>query len=329
MILSEPHCYIINSSAIGDTVASLPVLKYAIEKFHKDKSYIVIAPKEFRDLFFFVPDERFGSVFEKVVFDELHSMSKLNIIETKIYQFHQMTPMGAEVSEYNIQRLTPLRLHLTQYASLNLLGRLINLHKNTIPRYPFKNLNDVDVTKFDINYTKAILITAGYRAYNRKWNSEEFKKLTNHIIECGYTPIFIGKSNINFDSNNPYNIDNDLDFSSGINLIDKTTLKELIKIMYLSKAIIGIDNGLLWLAGMTNIPIIAGYNIIDPELRKIYRENSLWIPIGPDIECKYCQSSWNINGHDFSKCYFNSNECVNNLTADKFIQKLTSSINLR
>ena len=329
MILSDSQCYIINSSAIGDTVASLPVLKYAIERFHKDKSYVVIAPKEFRDLFFFVPDEKFGSVFEKFTFNEPHSMSKLNIIESKIYQFHQMTPMGAEVSEYNVQRLTPLRLHLTQYASLNLLGRLINLHKNMIPRYPFKNLNDIDLDKFNIDYTRAILITAGFRAYNRKWNPEEFKKLIDYITSKKFTPVFIGKSDINFDPKSPYYIDNELDLSSGINLIDKTTLKELIKIMYLSKAIIGIDNGLLWLAGMTSIPIIAGYNIVDPELRKIYRENSLWVPVTPDIECKYCQSSWNMNGHDFSKCYFNTNECVNNLTADKFIQKLTSSINLR
>jgi len=93
-----------------------------------------------------------------------------------------------------------------------------------------------------------------------------------------------------------------------------------------SKAILGMDSGLIHLAGTTEIPIICGYTIASPDVRFPTRKAGKTFGVVPNVQCKHCLTDWQLPFHDFDfkgdGCYFKHIECCNQMTADKFIKCL-------
>ena len=322
MIVSQPTAYIINSNAIGDIVASLPVLKHLIETYHQDKKYKIIALPVFRDLFYFISDGKFFDVNSRIDFEEPYAQFKLNILAgDKIKTF--VFPDGNEVQMDVIpQYVIPLRMHLTHYASIQLSNRVLPLEQMNYPKYP---LDDNLIEYFDIDFSKCVAINPVFRSHTRKFLPEELKKLCDYIKEKGYTPLFLGNTETNYDDKDKIAQNIDFDFSTGIDLRNKTTIKEVINIIAKCKTIIGIDNGLIHLAAMTKIPIVAGYTMASPELRMPIRNNKLGYniyPVLPDIECQGCQDKWQLDNHNFNECYFEHYDCTSKMSAEKFIAEL-------
>ena len=223
-IKTDPTAYIINSDALGDVIACLASLKYAVETYHKNGQYLVYILKEFKDLFFFIPKE------------------KLKNLETDpqesfyIPNFLNLHTKG--------QRLHPLRITLSNYASLNLMTRIIPIKYLNYPKLP---LATIDVSKFKIDFKNAVILSSIYKDKNRKWVPEELSKVCVDIISRGLTPIFLGKTSEN------YKEDYDYSYPPNINLVNKTSLLETAKIISMCKVIVGVDGGLIHLAGMTEI----------------------------------------------------------------------------
>lgn len=55
-----------------------------------------------------------------------------------------------------------------------------------------------------------------------------------------------------------------VDFSNGVNLINRTSLMEAAHVIAGARALIGLDGGLVHVAGCTDVEIVAGYTLVDP-----------------------------------------------------------------
>lgn len=323
-MISHPTSYIVNSNALGDICASLPVLKHLIDTYHIDGKYKIVALPIFRDLFYFVPDCNFFDINKKVDFEEDYLQFKLNILEqdrVKTFTFPDGSSQSFNViPQYNI----PLRMHLTHYASIQFSNRVLPLEEMNYLQYP---LDRSLIEHFNIDFSKCVAINPVFRSKTRRFSTKALTEICNYIKSKGYFPLFLGRDNIDYDDKDKLASTIDFDFSCGINLINKTSIKECINIISQCRTILGIDNGMLHLSAMCgDLPIIAGYTMCSPEIRLPVRHNQLGWNVHSVVPnkncCRYCQDTWQCENHDFNWCYYGDYKCTEAMTAKKFIKHL-------
>lgn len=220
-----------------------------------------------------------------------------------------------------------LSTHLVDY-NFNALG-------NKQVQIQDKNYVKLDLSRIFIEKFKLpkeyVVITTGYTAKIREFMPEKVNKITEYLNNKNMPVVFLGNRQT-FTGENVSNIvghfNESIDFSKGINLVDKTSLLEAGKIIAGAKAIVGIDNGLMHIAGCTDTPIVGGFTSVSPHLRNPYRNNELgWncYNVIPPESCKerFFQSNWDyIFNFDFRFCYYNDYECVKSINAQDFINHL-------
>lgn len=303
MVQFDPVCYSVNSTAMGDVLAAVPVVKYAIEKYHTNTDYRVIASKHFRDLFPFVPDSKYLVIEDDTwKFDKKYSIRRLNDIDTK----------GP-----NICRLTPAKMALSHYASIGLLGELIDNNS-----YSYVPLNEVDVSHFGVDFSKAVVLVVSYRDINRSIPAEELLKIATYVQSKGFIPVYIGRTEDGAWKDRPP-VSPFTPPSFGVDLRNKTSIAELATIMSKSLAVCGVDSGPVHLAGTTATTIIAGYTNVYWKFRVPKRMAGRTIVIEPDpMDCRYCSSMWAKDFYNFLNCFHGHNNCVKTLRAEKYIHAL-------
>jgi O-methyltransferase len=305
LMLFDPVCYSVNSTAMGDVLAAVPVVKYAIDTYHKECDYRVIASKHFRCLFPFVPDSKFLVMEDDTwKFDKTYAVRRLNDVE----------PKGG-----NLCRLTPARMMLSHYASIGLVGEILPKSQ-----YAYVPLNEVDVSKFGVDFSKAVVLVVSYRDINRSIPNEELLKIAEYVHVRGYTPIYIGKTDKGAWKDRPP-VSPFTPPPYGVDLRNQTTIPELASIMSKSIAVIGVDSGPVHLAGTTATTIIASYTNVDWRYRIPARAHGRTVVIEPDpMDCRYCSSRWAKDTYNFLNCYYGHNNCVKSLRAEKYINALKS-----
>lgn len=221
---------------------------------------------------------------------------------------------------------SPMKIHCLDYAFLKLCDENPSIeHKNYLQIKP----DLIDVTSFSLP-KKYVVITTGYTASVREFKAEAVNELAKGCKEKGFEVVFLGqratKTGVSFTIKGTF--DTTIDYSQGLDLIDKTNLLEAAKIMHLSQAVLGVDNGLLHLAGCTDVKIIGGFTTVSPEIRMPVRNNILgwnYYPVTPDqdLSCKFCQQKTNfLYGHDYKNCIYKNPVCTDQMTADKFLKAL-------
>lgn len=305
MLQFDPVCYSVNTTAMGDALAAVPVVKYAIETYHKECDYRVIASKYFRCLFPFVPDDKFLVMEDDTWrFDKMYSVRRLNDVE----------PKGG-----NLCRLTPARMMLSHYASIGLVGEILSRN-----HYCYIPLQEVDVSRFEVDFEKSVVLVVSYRDLNRSIPSDELLKIAEYLHMRGITPIYVGKTDKGAWKDRPP-VSPFTPPPYGIDLRNQTTIPELASIMSKSLAVIGVDSGPIHLAGTTATTIIASYTNVDWRYRIPTRNEGRTIIIEPDpMDCRYCSSKWAKDTYNFLNCYYDHNNCVKSLRADKYIKALES-----
>lgn len=226
-----------------------------------------------------------------------------------------------------------LKTHLVDHAFHVLANSMAPVEaKNYLKLNPSK----IDICKFDLpeNY---VIITTGFTAEVREFYAKTINELVPYIKSKGYEVVFLGseKSDVGlYDKAIIGAFNKHIDYSQGINLVNKTSLLEAGKIIAQSKTIVGVDNGLLHLAGTTEVPIVGGFTTVRPEHRMPYRNNELgwnFYPVVPpeSLACRFCQSNWDfVYNHDFRQCLYKARgldteiKCVKTLTSDMFIKEL-------
>lgn len=221
---------------------------------------------------------------------------------------------------------SPMKIHCLDYAFLKLCDENPDItHKN----YLKVNFNPIDALNMLLP-DKYIVCTTGFTADVREWPAVEVNKTVAYAKSRGYETIFLGQTQTTTGVAHTItgSFREEIDFKAGINLIDKTSLLQATAIMQDSKAVLGVDNGLLHVAGCTDATIIGGFTTVSPEIRMPIRNNILgwnYKTVVPDqsLACKFCQQTTNfLYGHDYRNCLYNDNRknvCTTQMTAEKFI----------
>lgn len=297
--------FILMDGGLGDHVASLVAVDYVI------KNYPWITPLVWTPNY--LKDLASHLLPAKTNVDSYDSMKdKYNhMITTKVTKWDGM--------------VSPMKIHLLDYAFLKLTDENPGInHKNYLRLKP----DLIDVSKFGLP-DKYIVITAGFTAKAREFPAHHVNAVTKYAHSKGYDTVFLGQTKTQTGTTHVIegNFDKNLDFSNSINLINETNLLEAAKIMHLSSAVVGVDNGLLHVAGCTDVPIVGGFTNVSPEVRMPVRNDILgfnFYPVTPPPSvCCHCQQNTNfLYGHDYRSCVFKDRQCVESMTAEQFILQL-------
>lgn len=291
---------------LGDHIASLVAVNYILE------TYTWITP------LIWVPDY-------------LKDLSKNMLPESA--QVYSFTDMRGRYDQSRPTKTTkwdghtsPMKIHCVDYAFLKLCDENPDISKKNYLKIMPDHAN---ITAFDLP-DDYVVLTTGFTASVREFPAEHINGIASYIKAIGLTPVFLGQTTTKTGANHVIKgtFSDEIDFSSGISLIDKTSLLESAKIMGQAKAVLGVDNGLLHLAGCTDVPIIGGFTTVSPDLRMPIRNNKLgdgYLCVTPDesLGCKFCQVRTNfLYGHNYVNCLYKDNLCTKQMTATKFIAQL-------
>lgn len=216
--------------------------------------------------------------------------------------------------------------HLTDHAFHVLVNKSVGPEEMN---YLKPDLLGTDISKFVLP-EKYIVMTTGFTAPAREMFPNVINEVNAYILSKGYKVIFLGKTETKagMGSDIKGEFKTEIDYSVGVNLIDKTDLIETTKIISNSCGIIGLDNGLLHLAGTTDVPIVGAFSSVEPKYRLVYRNNMLgwnYYPIIPNasLKCRFCQSNQTFTyDHDFRFCKHGDYLCLKQLTSDLYIKEL-------
>ena len=157
---------------------------------------------------------------------------------------------------------------------------------------------------------KYAIITTGKTSPSRAVPDKYWNDIIEHVAARGITPVFLGATTIV--TGNKANIETKFGagvrYDLGIDLRNQTSTMEAAAVMSRAEFVVGHDNGLLHLAGCTEVPIIFGYNVASPKHRRPRR------PVGEvydvfltheELACIHCQSNTNfLIGYNFNRCFY-------------------------
>jgi hypothetical protein len=165
--------------------------------------------------------------------------------------------------------------------------------------------------------TQYAIFTPGATSQARTMKAEYFNELVAYTKSLGIVPVFMGKKVVMGEY--VANFEEGYDFSQGIDLREKTTLLEATQIMRGAVFVLGLDNGLLHLAGCTDTPVIFGHNVATIAHRRLKRQRGLTVDITvpkKKLGCIGCQSEIRFTKHNFTKCIHGDYLCLDMLFRD-------------
>ncbi len=298
--------FVFLDGGVGDHIGSLVAIDYVTKKYPWITP-LVWVPTYLKDFA--------KHVLPKV--KDIHAFSEMK------EKYNQHLPTKTTKWDGN---LSAMKIHVVDYAFLKLCDENPSLdNKNYLQIRP----DEIDISMLRLP-EKYIVITAGYTAKVREFPASHVNKIADFALSKGYTPVFLGQTKTETGTAHVIegNFNQEVNLAAGVNLLNKTTLLEAAKIMGNAKAVLGVDNGLLHVAGCTNTLIIGGFTTVSPEVRMAVRNGILgwnYFPIEPDktLPCRGCQEKTNfLYGHDYRDCIYNDYVCTTQMTANKFIANL-------
>lgn len=228
----------------------------------------------------------------------------------------------------------PYSSHATDYYfrkfCADMHGDAIPMELKNFPKFP---VDTVDISKFNLpeNY---VVITPTTTKEGCKIHEDVQLSIVKYLKNKGYNivylgaeyPLFLGPEQ-NLDASRKLTMDKK-NIAKDIDLINKTSLSEVIAILDKAKCFIGPEGGMQHMCGMTDTPMIVSYTNMSPKTRMPYRHNELgWkvYPVIPDVECRFCISKtvYRFPPMNLMKnCMFGDFKCVDENTFYKFKQQI-------
>ena len=306
---------VFKAGGLGDNICRLPAVKYMVEQWPWVKP----------DLW--VPDY-FVELAEHTL---LSNADRIRVRPFSDFVNRVQEDIPSRVTEEVMH--TTLGTHLLDHAFRTLVDRDAPKDKR---EYLKLDLDRIDISSFDLPKEYVVMTTA-YTAPVREFMPKHINEVVKGVKAKGLDVVFLGqrktKQGLKDTQDIQGHLRQDTDYSQGLNLIDKTGLLEAGKIMAQARAVIGLDNGLLHLAGMSDVPIVAGYTTLEPELRLPLRSEGVTEIVTPSesLACRFCQSRTNfIYSQDFKYCMYDRQgapkqykyACIKEMNANKWLKAL-------
>lgn len=295
----------LTNGGFGDYICRLPAIKKCLEMY----------PHAFLHV---VGSEGFNSIVRAA----LGEFPNINI--TTLDQLSDVQIKGRHSITFKHYWRTNLRTHLIDDGFYFIIDRL--------PEKSWRNYLQIAPIEHGFSLPEDyIVVTTGYTAEVRAPNAPDFNELVSYAKSLGIATVFLGSN-----SSKATTVDikaefsEEIDFSNGIDLRNQTSFLQAHSVIAGSMGIFGIDNGLIHLAGMTEVPIVVGYTSVEPEFRLPIRHNQLgWNcqTLVPKVGCRFCQSRMQFEfGHDFRTCYYGDAVCRTEVTAGGKLKKALDNI---
>lgn len=299
----KPINVLFENGGLGDQIARLPAVKY-IHDNHKHIQQHLWVPSYFKEF-------AKSCLHKDIIVRGMDEMKKFTPRETRCFKRSLYNNMAS---------------HLTDHAFHVLVNKDVEIE---VKNYLRPDLSKTSIEKFSLP-EKYIVMTTGHTANARELYAAYVNEIDDYCIRKGYTVVFLGKktTETGFKHIIKGSFSNDIDFSVGINLVDKTSLFEATKIIAGAKALIGLDNGLMHLAGCTDTAIVGAFSSVEPKYRMPYRYDQLgwnfYAVVPPeDLACRFCQSNMTFTyGNDFRECYYKDFACLSKLKPELYFEKL-------
>lgn len=293
-----------DSAAMGDMICWLTSIKFVAENYNYIQGHLIVP-------YWFI--EVAANIMREYPHWRVHS------------RIPERLSSGAPLRCPSVNPVNATMMHLVDLGFIYFAGMLPP--NDEARNYPELNLEDVGihgaVADLKGNY---VVMTPGTTALTRMMLPSAFNGAVDHLLKLGITPVFLGTESMDRGKrpiafNEAYRLD------LGLNLIGKTSLMEAAKIMEGAKFVMGIDNGLLHLAGMTDVPIVFGYTMAGPNQRRIYRQWGTTVEVHADkkmLPCLFCQEHVRFFDHSFTQCLYKEYEpmCVRALNADTWVANI-------
>lgn len=296
--------FVFGLGGLGDNISRLPVIRYIADR-HPHVIPMVWVPD------YFYPIAK--NALPDIRFDKFSTNGK----------FNESLPGRTTANP----TFTNLKTHMTLHAFCCLANEVPSIEHHNYLKLDFKAIG---INRFYLP-EKYVVMTCCYTAPIREFLPEYINTISDYVISKGYSVVFLGQKLTDAGIKGHEiigNLKQDIDFSKGINLIDQTSLLEASKIMSQAKAVVGLDNGLLHLAAMSDVSIVAGFTSVDPDHRAPVRNNIKgynYYPVVPplDVKERFCQSIWDFQfTHDFKYSYYKTDELIKSVTPELYIQQL-------
>ncbi len=305
-MIKEQVNVLIKDGGLGDLLCSLVAVDYNIKNC-SDVEFLVWVPDHMVDL-------------------TKHVLTPGAIIRGYSKAKHKYNDKLAGVTTGWNTSHTPMRTHPVDFGFHMLSDtHIYDLNqKNYLKIKP----DEIDISRFDIP-EKYVIVPVGAVCSVKAFPIETANAIVDFIISKGYTPVFLGKEKAESGVEN-IRIEAKLiniDYSKGVNLVNRTNLLESAKLIHNAKAIVGMDGGLIHLAGYTDTNIICGYTLVSPVHVAPIRNGSQtykFEAVEPDehIPNRYYQTKTNFNYDEDMRYFKGWEEVVKSMTPEKFIKAL-------
>jgi ADP-heptose:LPS heptosyltransferase len=221
---------------------------------------------------------------------------------------------------------SPMHVHLIDHAFSYLCDTMeMPIEEKNYLQFDTERLPDVSQFSLPSSY---ITISCGSTAIVRALPASAINGISDWAKTRGLTVVYLGnkrtvRGGVAESIDAVYS--DELVTEGHVDLRDKTSLLETAKVIAGAKAMVGLDGGLLHLAGCTSVPIVAAYTNLIPRHRLPIRNNELgWnCKVVTPPGCLACESNTNfLPQHDYRFCVWPELKCNEKLTADLFIQEL-------
>lgn len=226
---------------------------------------------------------------------------------------------------------TTMQTHLVEHG----FGVIANVGFSQVPD-EYKSYLPIETKQYILTKPiplpeKYAIVTTGATAKTRQLPASTVNAIVKHLKDKhDLTPVFLGKEKLSDDGVYHAKFDEGIDYSTGVDLRNKTTLLEAAKVVEQAKVVVGIDNGLLHLSAcVPDVPIVWGFSNLDPKHRlPFFRDNQYVVEPPQSLTCRGCQSKMGMMyQHDFLNCLYSDYLCLSQMTPEMFNAKIDEAIN--
>lgn len=219
--------------------------------------------------------------------------------------------------------------HLVSHACDILLDKAVPLEQISYPQAP-----RVDVSWLELPESY-IVVSTGKTSDTREWLPEEINRYVSLVKTKLELPVvFLGKRDvvdIGAGAQTQAQFSSGVDYSVGIDLRDKTSLQEAVGVIQNARAVVGVDNGIIHLAGLTDTPIVAGFTSVAPEHRVITRRGvpgykTKVVYPAETLTCRGCQSNFTLVSHDYRECFYKNLSCLSYMSGVAFYKATVNAL---